>query len=67
MSTRLARGGRLIDRTKPITVSFNGRRMAAYQGDTLASAVLANDQMMVGRLALILAIRSAGGAEVWAG
>ncbi len=49
MSTRLARGGRLIDRTKPITVTFNGRRMAGYLGDTLASAVLANDQMMVGR------------------
>ncbi len=49
MSTRLARGGRLIDRSKPITISFNGRRMPAFLGDTLASAVLANDQMMVGR------------------
>ena len=38
MSTRLARGGRLIDRTKPLSFTFNGRRMEGYAGDTLASA-----------------------------
>ncbi|WP_170363185.1 sarcosine oxidase subunit alpha family protein [Ruegeria arenilitoris] len=49
MSTRLANQGRLIDRSKPVTFSFNGTAMQGYQGDTLASALLANDQMMVGR------------------
>ena len=49
MSTRLSKGGRLIDRTKPMGFSFNGRRMQGYQGDTLASALLGADQMLVGR------------------
>ena len=49
MSTRLANQGRLIDRSKPIEFTFNGNRMTGYEGDTLASALLANDQMMVGR------------------
>jgi sarcosine oxidase subunit alpha len=49
MSTRLARGGRLIDRSAPLDFTFNGRRMRGYRGDTLASALLANDQMLVGR------------------
>ena len=49
MSTRLAKQGRLIDRSKPVTFTFNGTAMQGYQGDTLASALLANDQMMVGR------------------
>ena len=49
MSTRLATGGRLIDRNKRLKFSFNGTTMDGYQGDTLASALLANDQMLVGR------------------
>jgi sarcosine oxidase, subunit alpha len=49
MSTRLAKGGRLIDRTAAVEISFNGKRMKGYQGDTLASVLLANDQMLVGR------------------
>ncbi|MDM7930400.1 sarcosine oxidase subunit alpha family protein [Tabrizicola sp.] len=49
MSTRLAKGGRLIDRTAAVEISFNGKRMKGYHGDTLASALLANDQMLVGR------------------
>jgi len=49
MSTRLASHGRLIDTTKPMTFLFNGKRMKGYQGDTLASALLANDQMLMGR------------------
>ncbi|MBE2278427.1 MAG: (2Fe-2S)-binding protein, partial [Rhodobacteraceae bacterium] len=49
MSTRLSRGGRLIDRTAPCDFTFDGRRMRGYRGDTLASALLANDQMLVGR------------------
>ncbi|MCY1127095.1 sarcosine oxidase subunit alpha family protein [Frigidibacter sp. RF13] len=49
MSTRLPKGGRLIDRTKPLNFTFNGRRMQGYQGDTLASALLGADQMLLGR------------------
>jgi len=49
MSTRLARGGRLIDRSAGVEFTFNGKRMRGYAGDTLAAALLANDQMLVGR------------------
>ena len=49
MSTRLTHGGRRIDRSKPVTFSFNGKSLKGFQGDTLASALLANDQMMMGR------------------
>ena len=49
MSTRLAKGGRLINRTAPVEFSFNGKKMKGYQGDSLAAALLANDQVMVGR------------------
>ena len=49
MSTRLSAGGRLIDRTKRIEFKFNGAHLAGYEGDTLASALLANDRMLIGR------------------
>ncbi|RFP89790.1 sarcosine oxidase subunit alpha family protein [Rhodobacteraceae bacterium 63075] len=49
MSTRLANGGRRIDRTRPVEFRFNGKRLKGFEGDTLASALLANDQMMMGR------------------
>lgn len=49
MSTRLAKAGRLIDKTKPVHFTFNGKRLRGFAGDTLASALLANDQMLVGR------------------
>jgi sarcosine oxidase subunit alpha len=49
MSTRLAKGGRLIDRTAAVEFSFNGKRLKGFRGDTLASGLLANDQMLVGR------------------
>jgi len=49
MTTRLSTGGRLIDRSTAIEFTFNGRRMRGYQGDTLASALLANGQTLVGR------------------
>ena len=49
MSMRLAKQGRLIDRSKQIEFTFNGKRMQGYAGDSLASALLANDQMMMGR------------------
>ncbi len=49
MSTRLAKGGRLINRDRPLGIRFDGRWMRAYQGDTLASALLANGQLVMGR------------------
>ncbi|MFC5067823.1 2Fe-2S iron-sulfur cluster-binding protein [Flaviflagellibacter deserti] len=35
--------GRLIDRTQPISFTFNGRAMKGFAGDTVASALIAND------------------------
>ena len=49
MSTRLATGGRLLNKGKQLNFTFNGKRFTGYEGDTLASALLANDQMMMGR------------------
>ena len=49
MSTRLSNGGRLINRSKSIEFSFDGKRLNGYEGDTLASALLANNQTLVGR------------------
>ena len=45
---RLQSGGR-IDRSKPISFEFNGQRLAGYEGDTLASALLANGVDVIGR------------------
>ncbi len=42
-------GKGLIDRTKPLRFRFDGRDYAGYKGDTLASALLANDVRLVGR------------------
>ena len=49
MSTRLASGGRLLNKGKQLKFSFNGKQFTGYEGDSLASALLANDQMMIGR------------------
>ena len=49
MSKRLPEGGLLIDRNKPIKFEFNGKKLSGYDGDTLASALLSNDQVLVGR------------------
>ncbi|QFT80502.1 Aminomethyltransferase [Roseovarius sp. THAF27] len=49
MSTRLANGGRLVNKAHAMEFTFNGKRLKGYEGDTLASALLANDQMLVGR------------------
>lgn len=45
---RLAQGG-LIDRSRPLTFTFNGRALQGYAGDTLASALLANGEQLVAR------------------
>ena len=42
-------GKGLIDRTKKLRFRFDGREYAGYKGDTLASALLANDVRLVGR------------------
>jgi len=49
MSTRLSSGGLLIDRTKSVDFTFNGARLGGYAGDTLASALLGNGKVLVGR------------------
>ena len=41
--------GGLIDRDRPLSFSFNNKTMQGYEGDTLASALLANGVRLVGR------------------
>jgi NADPH-dependent 2,4-dienoyl-CoA reductase/sulfur reductase-like enzyme len=45
---RLAAGG-LVDRSRPLRFTFDGRAMTGFAGDTLASALLANSGRLVGR------------------
>ncbi len=45
---RLEKGG-LINRNKKISFTFNGKKYFGYEGDTLASALLANGVHLVGR------------------
>jgi len=45
---RLPSGGE-IDRSAPIEFSFNGTTYTGFSGDTLASALIANDVRLVGR------------------
>ncbi|MGL4438038.1 MAG: 2Fe-2S iron-sulfur cluster-binding protein [Bosea sp. (in: a-proteobacteria)] len=47
-ASRLAQGG-AVDRTKPVSFSFDGLKLTGFAGDTVASALLANDVMLVGR------------------
>ncbi|MDX8533065.1 sarcosine oxidase subunit alpha family protein [Mesorhizobium sp. VK25A] len=47
-SKRLAEGGR-IDRGRPLEFSFDGSKLTGFQGDTLASALLANGISLIGR------------------
>ncbi len=47
-SMRLAQGGR-IDRSKPLRFTFNGKSYTGYQGDTLASALIANGVHLIAR------------------
>ena len=49
MSRRLPTGGIFVDRQQPVRLTFNGKRYDGYEGDTLASALLAGDQMLMGR------------------
>ena len=45
---RLATGGR-IDRAAPLNVTFNGRALSGFAGDTMASILLAHGVHFVGR------------------
>ncbi len=45
---RLDKGG-LINRNKKISFKFNGKKYSGYEGDTLASALIANGVHLVGR------------------
>ena len=45
---RLSSGG-IVDRSKTLSFTFDGRPLRGFAGDTLASALLANDQLLVGR------------------
>src|SRR5947209_1967537 len=45
---RLAQGG-VIDRTQPLSFSFDGQAYSGFAGDTLASALIANGVKLVGR------------------
>jgi sarcosine oxidase subunit alpha len=47
-SARLPSGG-LIDRDSPLSFRFNGKKYKGYNGDTLASALLANGVKVFGR------------------
>ena len=46
---RLASGGSRIDRSKPLSFSFDGRSLSGFAGDTIASAVQASGQRVFGR------------------
>ena len=49
MSRRIKTGGQLIDRDLTISFSFDGKAFSGHPGDTLASALLANDVTLIGR------------------
>ena len=46
---RLAQGG-LIDRSREIGFVFDGRTFSGHPGDTLASALLASGERLVGQI-----------------
>ncbi len=46
--SRLSSGG-LVNRGRSLSFTFDGQTMKGFEGDTLASALIANDQMLVGR------------------
>ncbi|WP_062218917.1 sarcosine oxidase subunit alpha family protein [Aureimonas sp. D3] len=47
-ASRLPQGGR-IDRSRQIGFTFDGRAYQGHPGDTLASALIANDRLLMGR------------------
>ena len=49
MSRSYRINGGLIDRSRPLSFSFDGKTLAGFDGDTLASALLASGVRFVGR------------------
>ncbi len=49
MSFRLIKGGLLLDKKKKFNFLFDGKQYSGFHGDTLASALLANDKTLLGR------------------
>lgn len=47
MSRRLSNGGSRIDRSRPVTIKVDGQSVPAFVGDTVASAMLAADLLLV--------------------
>ena len=47
--SRLGKGGTEIDRTSPLSFTFDGSRIDGFAGDTIASALLAAGRKIVGR------------------
>ncbi len=47
-AVRTAKRGR-IDRSKPIEFTWDGKTLKGFEGDTLASALLANNEQILGR------------------
>jgi sarcosine oxidase subunit alpha len=49
MSNDFRIDGGLVDRNQPLTFKFNNKTLHGFQGDTLASALLANGTRLIGR------------------
>jgi len=50
MSVRLpAQPNEVLDRSKPLVFTWNGKKMRGFEGDTITSALLANDQQILSR------------------
>jgi len=49
MSARRLNSGGRVDRSRPVTFSWDGKKISGFAGDTLASALMANDERVLGR------------------
>ncbi len=50
MTTRLpVQPNEVIDRSKPLTFTWNGKKMRGFEGDTIVSAILANGEHVISR------------------
>ena len=49
MSSRLLKNGILVDPETKLDFSFDGKKYSGFSGDSLASALLANNETLMGR------------------
>ena len=50
MSNRLPAGeGEVLDRTQALSFTWNGKKLVGFEGDTIASAIMANGHHVFGR------------------